>query len=121
MPYCLKKEFRFEASHKLTNHAGKCSRLHGHSWYFTVEIVGEVDKNNMVIDYSAIKKVIKPIIVEKLDHWHLNDTLETEDPTSEYVAKWIYDVLNPLFKNENFTLNAVEVKETCTASCRFTP
>src|SRR4030095_1982131 len=117
--FTLKKSFRFEASHQLKNHKGKCARLHGHSWEFIVEIEGEIDKNNMVIDYAEISEIAKPLIDEKLDHWHLNDTLNSDDPTSEYVSKWLYNYLKPHFTTERYKLIALEVKETCTSGCRY--
>lgn len=36
----LEKTFRFEASHQLPKHDGKCARLHGHSWVGRVVIEG---------------------------------------------------------------------------------
>jgi 6-pyruvoyltetrahydropterin/6-carboxytetrahydropterin synthase len=67
----LSKEFRFEASHRLPFHEGKCHRLHGHSWVLTVEVEGPVDsRTGMVIDYADIKRFVQPI-VDDLDHRHL--------------------------------------------------
>lgn len=111
--------FRFDAAHQLKDHNGKCSRLHGHSWEFIVEIEGDIDENNMVIDYSEVSKIVKPLLDEKLDHWHLNDTLKEDNPTSEFVSKYIYNFLKPYFTNNKYYLKAVEVKETCTSACRY--
>lgn len=119
--FTLKKNFRFEASHQLKHYEGKCCRLHGHSWKMTIEIKGEIKStlNNMVIDYNIISKIVNPLLEERLDHFHLNDTLNSEDPTSEYVAKWIFDYLYPMFASINLELNAVELNETCTTKCRY--
>lgn len=120
--FTLRKSFRFEASHQLKYYEGKCSRLHGHSWELVVEIVGEInpqEKTSLVIDYFDISKVVKPLLEEKFDHWHLNDTLNTEMPTSEFVAKWLYDYLKPSFQSSHHKLNAIEISETCTVACRY--
>ena len=67
----LRKEFRFEASHRLPFHQGKCARLHGHSWILEVEVEGPVNPSSgMVIDFADISACLKRI-VEELDHRHL--------------------------------------------------
>lgn len=67
----ISKTFRFEASHQISNHPGKCSRLHGHSWQLTVSCEGCVDPSTgMVIDYFNIKQAVQPLI-DLLDHTHL--------------------------------------------------
>lgn len=126
--WTLRKSFRFEASHQLMFHDGKCARLHGHSWKLTVEVGGYKLQNsveyegeghnpklNMVMDYSDISAVVKPLVESHLDHWHLNDTFGSEMPTSEYIAEEIFRFLKPRLP----ALRAVEIDETCTSACRF--
>src|SRR5438034_5141876 len=49
----LRKTFRFEASHILPKHPGKCSRLHGHSWVLHVSITGPINRDTgFVMDYA---------------------------------------------------------------------
>lgn len=67
----VSKTFKFEASHQIDGHFGKCARLHGHSWHLSVFCEGPiVPETGVVIDYYDIKQVIDPII-EELDHHHL--------------------------------------------------
>ena len=67
----LRKTFRFEASHVLPKHPGKCSRLHGHSWVLHVETEGERNlETGFVMDYADMSAAVKPII-DRLDHRHL--------------------------------------------------
>jgi len=117
--WILEKEFRFEASHQLPKHDGKCSRLHGHSWKMTVKVAGQVQtegpQQGMVIDYGRISEIVKPLLEEDLDHWHLNDTTGLENPTSEELARWIFRNLKPQLP----ALIAVAVEETCTARCTY--
>lgn len=122
MGYILRKRFRFEASHTLVGHDGKCARLHGHSWHFTVEcrapkVRKDGPKEGMVVDFSDISKEVKPLLETYLDHWHLNETLSMLRPTSERIAAWIFDSLYGKIEG----LWAVEVEETCTSSCRYSP
>lgn len=63
----IAKEFRWEMGHRLPEHFGLCKNIHGHSYKMIVEFEGELDKNQMVIDYYDVEKIINPI-VEKLDH-----------------------------------------------------
>ena len=51
-----------------------------------------------------------------LDHYYLNDSLGLENPTSEAIAQWIYWELQ---KRNLPGLDAVEIKETCTAGCLY--
>ncbi len=63
----IAKEFRWEMGHRLPEHFGLCKNIHGHSYKMIVEFDGELDKNQMVIDYYDIEKIINPV-TEKLDH-----------------------------------------------------
>jgi 6-pyruvoyltetrahydropterin/6-carboxytetrahydropterin synthase len=63
----IAKEFRWEMGHRLPEHFGLCKNIHGHSYKMIVEFEGELDKNQMVIDYYDVEKFINPVI-ENLDH-----------------------------------------------------
>lgn len=122
--YTLTKEFKFEASHVLQHHDGKCCRLHGHSWKGRVVLQGEHlvecgPKTNMLVDFTDISAVLKPLVEEFLDHYHLNTTLQCDSPTSEFVAKWVYDKLLESSWRLSSYIKAVEIDETCTSSCRY--
>jgi len=111
------KEFTFEAAHRLPNLPleHKCSRLHGHSFHVRVYVKGELDPNlGWVMDFADLKSVVKPVI-ERLDHYYLNDIEGLENPTSERVAVWIWEQLKPALPQ----LSQVEVRETCTAGCVY--
>lgn len=113
----LSKQFRFEAAHSLptfpTDH--KCHRLHGHSFRFDVIVQGDVDPaKGYLIDYGDISKVVRPL-VERLDHYHLNEIAGLENPTSEVIAVWIYDQLKPRLP----LLAEIVVYETCTSRCEY--
>lgn len=61
------KEFRWEMGHRLPEHFGNCKNIHGHSYKMIVEFEGEVGKNEMIIDFYDVDKIIKPMI-DRLDH-----------------------------------------------------
>jgi len=70
----ITKEFRFEAAHALWNHDGLCKHIHGHSYIFHVTVKGTPlnlpgdPKNGMVMDFSVLKNIVKPNIVDIFDH-----------------------------------------------------
>lgn len=118
--YRLTKTFRFEASHQLIGHDGRCSRLHGHSWIGKIVVEGPAlhqsgPKKGMLVDYGDIKVAVQSLVDDYLDHHHLNETLEMDSPTSELIAKWIYDQLYDKIPG----LAMIVVEETCTSSCQY--
>lgn len=113
----LSKTFRFEAAHDLPTFPDghKCRRLHGHSFAFDVVVEGEVDPaKGYLIDYGDIKRVAGPI-VQQLDHYYLNDIEGLENPTSENIARWLWDRIRPQLP----LLSEIIVYETCTSRCHY--
>ncbi|BDY05816.1 6-carboxytetrahydropterin synthase QueD [Ferrimonas sp. YFM] len=111
------KEFYFEAAHRLPHvpEGHKCGRLHGHSFLARIYIQGEVDAHTgWIMDFGDLKAAFKPIY-DRLDHHYLNDIPGLENPTSEVLARWIWEELKPTLPE----LSMVEIKETCTAGCRY--
>jgi 6-pyruvoyltetrahydropterin/6-carboxytetrahydropterin synthase len=45
----------------------KCARIHGHNYQIEVEIEGELNESNMIIDFSLFKQGVSEIFKE-LDH-----------------------------------------------------
>ncbi len=111
------KEFGFESAHFLPNVADthKCKRMHGHSFRVRVIVEGPIDDHiGWVIDFADIKKIVDPII-ERLDHRILNDIEGLENPTSEQIAIWLWQKIQPALP----TLARVHVDETCTSGCIY--
>ena len=112
------KSFTLEAAHRLPNvPAGhKCARVHGHSFRVELHVSGEVGADTgWVMDFGDIKAAFMPLY-DQLDHHYLNDVAGLENPTSENLAIWIWDKLQPALPG----LSAVVVHETCTSGCRYT-
>ncbi len=111
------KEFHFEAAHRLPNVpvGHKCARLHGHSFHVRLHVQGEVGADSgWVLDFGDIKECFAPLH-DLLDHNYLNDIPGLENPTSEHIARWIWDRLAPQLPS----LHAVEIRETCTSGCIY--
>ncbi len=133
--WILTKEMRFEASHRLTEHDGKCRDLHGHSWVARVSVKGsrlyeEGPEKGMVVDFTRLKRAMERVR-SLLDHRHLNDVLEVagypkkgvDYPTSENVARWIYHTIEDalILGDMNFEMDSVEVEETRGSRCTYRP
>ncbi|ROQ30039.1 6-carboxytetrahydropterin synthase QueD [Gallaecimonas pentaromativorans] len=117
MKQTLYKDFSFDSAHRLPHvPAGhKCGNLHGHTFGVRVEVTGEVDPyTGWVMDFADLKAVVKPLI-DQLDHCYLNEIEGLENPTSEVLAKWIWDQLAPKLP----LLSAIWVRETCTSGCLY--
>jgi 6-pyruvoyltetrahydropterin/6-carboxytetrahydropterin synthase len=117
MRVCLSKSFHFEAAHDLPSfpEGHKCRRLHGHSFRFDVVVEGDVPpEKGYLIDYGDIKRVTDPI-VKQLDHYYLNELPGLSNPTSENIAKWLWDALKPALP----LLSAIIVHETCSSTCEY--
>ena len=89
-------EFEFDAAHNLPNYAGKCERLHGHTYRLRVLCAAPVDASTgLAIDFAEVKRVVKALVVDVLDHTYLNETIPI--PSAENIAIWIWDQLKPAF------------------------
>ncbi|MGQ4873405.1 MAG: 6-pyruvoyl trahydropterin synthase family protein [Promethearchaeia archaeon] len=62
----LKSKVKFSACHFIVEHF-KCSRLHGHNFYVSVEILGKLNEKYFVVDFMELGEKLKQI-VEPLDH-----------------------------------------------------
>jgi len=111
------KEFSIEAAHRLPNvpEGHKCARLHGHSFRIRIVVRGPVDPHTgWLMDFGELKAAWAPLDAQ-LDHFYLNDIDGLENPTSEVLAKWIWDRLVVTLPQ----LSAVQVHETCTSGCVY--
>jgi 6-pyruvoyltetrahydropterin/6-carboxytetrahydropterin synthase len=113
----LVKDFRFEAAHFLPNvpDGHKCRRIHGHSFKGEVAVRGPLDpKLGWVIDFADLRHAVDPI-VDRLDHYLLNEIEGLENPTAELLAIWIWRQLEGKVPG----LHRVTLEETCTSRCHY--
>ena len=73
-----------------------------------------MQKYGWVMDFADIGNAFRPLF-DMLDHRYLNDIAGLENPTSENLARWVWDRLVDVLPG----LSSVQVKETCTAGCIY--
>jgi 6-pyruvoyltetrahydropterin/6-carboxytetrahydropterin synthase len=115
--YKLQVEADFSSAHNLRGYKGKCEELHGHNWKVELTVGSkDLDKTGMVLDFKFLKASLNKIL-DKLDHKYLNeiDYFKEVNPTSENIAKYIYDSL----KSEVPVLISITVWESDKARATY--
>ena len=111
------QEFTVEAAHHLTNVTPglPCGGMHGHAYRIEVHVSGDVDPQaGWVLDYAVIREAWNELCPQ-LDHRVLNDVQGLENPTSENLARWIWDRLKPTLTG----LSRVVVRESSATGCVY--
>ncbi len=119
--YELMVESKFSAAHQLRGYQGQCEKLHGHNWRVTVAVTAErLDEQGLAIDFHQLKKALREIL-DQLEHTFLNDIFPFTqiNPSSENLAKWIYDNMMKKVNDDNIEVASVTVWESDTASASF--
>ena len=113
----------FDAAHYLRGYAGKCSRLHGHTWMVEMAAQGEaLNELGMLVDFKDLNRLLQETL-EPLDHRNLNDLppFTSVNPTAENIAKYLYETLapRPFFQRNGVRLSSVRVWESPHSSVRY--
>lgn len=112
----IKAEFEFDAAHFLPNHKGLCHNLHGHHYFLTVEIQGQIISDparsdyGMIMDFGDLKKIVKEAIIDVCDHNCLNNLYD--NPTAEKMIEDFSFILMNRIDEENRQLIKLELYET---------
>lgn len=113
----LKKEYRFEAAHRLPRvpPGHKCSRMHGHSYRVELLVTGKVDpESGWLVDFGVLDEVWMELH-DRLDHRTLNDVPGLENSTCEVLSAYIWDAVRPRVPQ----LSGVTVAETTDSACTY--
>ena len=117
MKFELKQQFRIESARHLPKlpEGHPCRRTHGHSFLITLKLIGPLDPQiGWVCDYHQIEQSMKPLL-SQLDHRLLNEVPGLENPTSELLAKWIFDHARGAISE----LTQVSISETPNTECSY--
>lgn len=111
----------FAGAHHLRDYPGDCENPHGHNWKVEVTVrATELDKLGMGIDFKLLKKHVK-VVIDTLDHRDLNqfEAFQDINPSSENIAKYIFDHLESQLRHERYNLYSVTVSETDNSGLTF--
>ena len=111
----------FSAAHRLTEIGGSCEKLHGHNFMVEVSVASEeLTKEGLLIDFRELKSWLNEIL-EIIDHKCLNEisAFDGLNPSSENIAKFIYDRLYEKINQKNLSVTRVTVWESEKASVTY--
>ncbi|MBD3184840.1 6-carboxytetrahydropterin synthase QueD [Candidatus Poribacteria bacterium] len=114
-------ETHFSSAHRLRHYNGECERLHGHNWVVKVSVASEeLNDLGMVIDFKDLKKETKELM-NRFDHQFLNEVppFDEINPTTENMAKLIFDELSKVFNKDSRKISKVMVWESPTSSAAY--
>ena len=104
----------FSAAHRLIGYPGACARIHGHNWDVEVFLRGAaLDELGILCDFRTLKTVLHDAL-EELDHADLNavPAFAARNPTSEALARYLYDKLSAQLNTARCRVQRVAVSET---------
>ncbi|MBU9672999.1 6-carboxytetrahydropterin synthase QueD [Planococcus sp. CP5-4] len=124
-PYCfeLNKDMHFSAAHYIpADEAGKCAKMHGHTYHLNITIAGDqLNGTGFLVDF----KHLKDLIHKRYDHSVLNDHPEFADtfPTTEQLAQQIHKLIQDMLDLSNNQPACVQVivRETPTSYVVYRP
>ncbi len=129
------KTVKFDAAHILTNHAGLCKNLHGHTYRVDIAVAEPTETKDMVIDFKDLKTLASATICERFDHAFIYNTESAGEreiaavvekhgmrtvalpfrSTAENLARYFYQGLKPCLP----ALRSVKVWETADSSAEY--
>jgi len=104
----------FSAAHRLEGYPGDCARAHGHNWIVEAYVqCKELNDIGIGIDFRDIKTAVKEVLFG-LDHFDLNELepFRTVNPSSENIAKFLYQELSKKINRHAVRVSKVKVSET---------
>lgn len=119
--YELSIEVGFAAAHQLRGYKGKCENMHGHNWRVQISVAAErLNEIDIAIDFHDLKRIAAEVVAP-LDHTFLNDVFPftEKNPSSENIAKWIFDSLKKKINTDAIHVAAVTVWESETSSASY--
>jgi 6-pyruvoyltetrahydropterin/6-carboxytetrahydropterin synthase len=121
--YQISVKQHFDAAHALRGYKGKCESLHGHRFEVVVTIQAkELNEIGIAYDFLELKSHLSEILA-KFDHVSLNDVspFDKINPSSENIARIVYQELKAKLAAALVTLTSVDVWESPENCIRYTP
>ena len=112
-----------DAAHYLRGYTGKCEKLHGHRFEVVISIKTErLDEIGISLDFTKLKQILGNIL-EQMDHACLNEIppFDIINPSSENIARSIYQQVQPELPDIDITISSVTVYESPDSWVTYTP
>ena len=121
--YEIEIQDEFSAAHFLKLYDGTWEHRHGHNWKVSVVVRSEkLDSMGVVVDFEALKPSLKAVLLEFHER-SFNEHPDFKDgklnPSTENIARVIYERLSNNFRSENARIVKVTVWETPGASASY--
>ena len=104
----------FSAAHQLKGYDGDCKNLHGHNYSVVVRVAAEkLNDIGIALDFKALKAALDEVI-SGYDHRNLSELPEFQavNPTSEILAKVIYDRMGKRLNGDGVKVESVRIGES---------
>ncbi|TVQ85468.1 MAG: 6-carboxytetrahydropterin synthase [Chromatiaceae bacterium] len=110
------RRFRFEAAHRLpaVPPGHPCGRMHGHGFEVILHASQDLAGRDLGVDYDHLDALWAPLHAQ-LHLVCLNDLPGLTNPTSELLAHWLWQQVQPRLPS----LSWISVYETASAGCHF--
>ena len=116
-------EDEFSAAHFLKLYDGSWEKRHGHNWKVAVTVQAEkLDSMSVVVDFEALKPSLKKTLAEFQEtsfNDHPDFKGERMNPSTENIAKIIYDRLKAAWSSKTARIVKVTVWETPDACASY--
>jgi 6-pyruvoyltetrahydropterin/6-carboxytetrahydropterin synthase len=119
--YEVATEVSFSGAHRLRDYDGPCENLHGHNWLVKAVVRCEkIDSVGIGVDFKVLRRELRHT-VEAFDHKDLNEVLDPLglNPSSENIARYIFENLERKLNSGTATVSRVEVFETLGNSASY--
>ncbi|KQL51759.1 MULTISPECIES: 6-carboxytetrahydropterin synthase QueD [Bacillaceae] len=119
----LNKDMQLATAHYIDHEgAGKCQRVHGHTYTINITIAGDhLNDTGFLVDFKQLKQLVH----DRFDHQLLNEDplFHNVLPSTENVAKIVYMIIEDLLKTMANAPTCIQVfvRETPTSYVVYRP
>jgi len=113
----------FASAHCLKGYNGNCSEIHGHNWVVQAFVQAEeLDGIGIAMDFRSLRNELEDIL-KSLDHSFLNKIppFDKINPTSENLAKFIFEKLSEKINSEKVKVSKIRVCESPGSGATYIP
>lgn len=120
--FVLTVKHQFSATRALRDYEGPCQHVHEHHYGITTNIATPDLPQGYALDFYEVQAYLAAI-VKDYEKSYLNELppfIEL-NPTTENIAKWIFEQLAHQLADKNFLLQSVTVQENDLFSATYFP